>query len=734
MVEATWLSELVPHRLAMNPSIPPLPTQRLAYAVVYQATCLLFFICAWSGAEAQTSYTSNSATGAWNTSRWNNSSDSSPYTSAYTANQNVSFTSGTYNFAGMGATINVGNITVASGVTVNFTAAANTFATNGAVRTIDVGSGGLIDFAGQSFSTTSGTGFIKNGSGVLALSGNTYNGGFTLNAGTVIIRGVNALGGAATNVLTLNGGTVASNANRSMDNTKYGGGIVIGGNIQFGELSSNVSLASDTANLSFANNVSLGSAVRTLTLGNNGTQTFSGIISNTSGGLIFAANSGTDGRFDITNTANTFTGNITITGGEVRFTADGSMGNAANDIFIDGGRFAKASDATTVTLGAGREIFVGDAAGTSISSPGPGTLVYNGAIADITGKTGTWAKQGGGTLELGGVSSYTGGTAINNGTVKLTTGNDRLPTGTVVSLGQAASSNLGTLDLNGFNQQIAGLNSTTGTNTSSSKNTVTSATAATLTLGGSGTYSYGDGSNANSGVITGAIAVVKSGVGTQTFGDLNTYTGGTTVSGGILRVTNTSGSATGSGNVFVSDSTILGTGIVSPGAGGSITIGSGGKVSVGDTADTTGKVLIFTPASGTISTTFQAGSTLEVDLFSGAGSGDNSSTTAAADIFRWGGSLTIDSGVTLKVNNPNTMTTFNAGDIWRILDWSGIPSGSAPTGTFAMLDLPTLDSLLDWDVSSLYTAGTISIIAVPEPSRAVLLLLGVACFTLRRRR
>ena len=41
------------------------------------------------GAEmafAQTSYTSNSATGAWNTSRWNNSSDGPTYTSAYTAN------------------------------------------------------------------------------------------------------------------------------------------------------------------------------------------------------------------------------------------------------------------------------------------------------------------------------------------------------------------------------------------------------------------------------------------------------------------------------------------------------------------------------------------------------------------------------------------------------------------------------------------------------------------------
>ena len=75
-----------------------------------------------------------------------------------------------------------------------------------------------------------------------------------------------------------------------------------------------------------------------------------------------------------------------------------------------------------------------------------------------------------------------------------------------------------------------------GTNATASNNTVTSATAATLTLGGSGTYSYGAGTNANSGVITGAISIVKSGSGTQTFGDANTYTGTTMISGGTLLV------------------------------------------------------------------------------------------------------------------------------------------------------------------------------------------------------
>ena len=498
-------------------------------------------------ANAQ-SYTSTSATGLWNSSRWNNTSDAAPYTSAWVANSNASFTSGTYNFSGgnSSGSVNVGNITLASGVTVNFTAASGTIATS-ATRTIDVGSGSLLDFNTQAMSTAAGTGFIKNGAGVLATQGGAYSGGFTLNAGTVIARGVDAMGANASNVLTLNGGVVASNATRSFANTKFGGGIVIGGNVQFGELVTVVSLASSTANLSFANNVSLGSAVRTFTQGNNGTQTFSGIISNTSGGITFAANASTDGRFDFTNTANTFTGDVNINGGEVRFTADGSLGNAANDIIIDGGRFGIASGAT-VTLGAGRQIFVGDGIGTGISAPGTtGVLTYNGVIANKSGEIGSWAKQGQGRLSLGGASTYTGDTAINNGTLQLTDGNDRLPTGTVVSLGQASSTNVGTFDLNSRSQQIAGLNTIIGTGTAA--NTVTSIGGATLTLGGSGSYSYGSSSAANNGTITGAITLTKTGSGTQTLGQSNSYTGGTNVTGGTLSFANGALGTTGSINV-----------------------------------------------------------------------------------------------------------------------------------------------------------------------------------------
>jgi fibronectin-binding autotransporter adhesin len=582
---------------------------------------------------AQTSFTSTTATTAWNAARWNNSADGPTYASTYTANNAVSFTSGTYSFAGMGASTNVGNITVADTVTVNFPSVNSSIATGGNIRTITVGSSGLLDFQGQVFSTAAGTGFIKNGSGVLALAGAAYPAGFTLNNGTVIARGVDAFGANASNVLTLNGGVVASNQTRTFANTKHGGGIVIGGNVQFGELATVVSIASSTANLTFANNVSLGGANRTLTLGNNGNQGFSGVISN--GSLTFAANPGAvDGRFDITNTANTFTGNININGGEVRFTADGSMGNAANAIVINGGRFATVSSGT-FTLGADRSVFVGDTAGTSISTPGSGVFTVNNVITDIAGKTGFWAKQGGGTLELGGVSTYTGETLINNGIVRLTAGNNRLPTSTFVRLGQAASANVGTLDLNGNNQTIAGLASTSGSNGSAgSNNTVTSVTPATLTVAlASGTATYGDGTAANSGLITGAVSLVKTGAGVQVLGGTNTFTGGTTVSAGTLSV---------------SADANLGA------AGGGITLG-GGRLEMTN-GFTLGSGRTITAATGTASTiAVTSGTVAFAGPFAGSGNLDKAGvgTLSVGNASSgYSGTFTISAG-TLEVTAAN---------------------------------------------------------------------------------
>ena len=535
------------------------------FAVVALTALLL---AGGASAQAQTSYTGTATTGSWFSNRWNNAADASPYTSAFTANNAASFAAGNYTFTN-GGTGSVGNVTLANGATVTFSAASGTWGTGGAVRTLEIGVGSVFNLGSQAISTTSGTGFIKSGAGTLALAGGTYAGGFTLNAGTLIVGGINAMGSGG--ALALNGGTVAANSASKSLTGKYTGGITIGGDVQFGELSTINSLAGSTSSLTFSDTMNLGGVVRTLTLGNSGTMTFGGVISNTgSGGITFAANANTDGRFEITNAANSFTGPINITAGEVRFSADGSLGNSANTIVIDGGRLATAS-AASYTITSGRGIAVGDGAGTSISTTTSGTLTYNGVIANKTGEIGSWDKQGAGTLSLGGVSTYSGDTAINNGILLLTTGNDRLPTGTVVSLGQAASANLGTLDLNGRNQQIAGLVSTTGINATATNNTVTSATAATLDINVANgtTKSYGDGTAANSGVIAGAISLKKSGLGTQVLGDANTYTGTTTVDAGTLVV---------NGSINSSPAVVNGGLLNVNGTAAAVTVNSGGSL------------------------------------------------------------------------------------------------------------------------------------------------------------
>lgn len=73
------------------------------------------------------------------------------------------------------------------------------------------------------------------------------------------------------------------------------------------------------------------------------------------------------------------------------------------------------------------------------------------------------------------------------------------------------------------------------------------------------------------GAIQGTGALTKLGSGTLTLSSANTYSGGTTVSMGVLKVINQTGSATGTGDVAISAGTIGGKGIIA----GAVTVGTG---------------------------------------------------------------------------------------------------------------------------------------------------------------
>jgi autotransporter-associated beta strand protein len=73
-----------------------------------------------------------------------------------------------------------------------------------------------------------------------------------------------------------------------------------------------------------------------------------------------------------------------------------------------------------------------------------------------------------------------------------------------------------------------------------------------------------------SGLIQDAGSITKIGGGTLTLTGANAYSGGTTITGGILLVSNASGSGTGTGPVTVNDGTLGGSGIIS----GAVTVGT----------------------------------------------------------------------------------------------------------------------------------------------------------------
>jgi autotransporter-associated beta strand protein len=556
-------------------------------------TLCLLAVNAWG----QLYWNTNGSSANWTAANWS-FTGSAPFTTAWNdntdavfgANSSVTFVDGT----------KIGNVTVNDGFTVTVTQAGTL--TTSSISTIYVGTGSTLTWTGQAMASTNG--FIKSGSGTWNIGSVTtpYTGGFTLNAGTVSVTstGTCSLGSGA---LTINGGTLSSTGTKTFANTS----ITIRGDFA----------VSGTGTSTYTCPVDLGASSRTITNSTtSGSRTFSGIISGSiDAGLTFVGSGG--GTIDITGTSNTFSGNITVTGAEVTFASDGSLGAVpgsvtANNIVIDGGRLTLIPPASTsYTLNANRGIQIGATANTSISVKTGISVTYNGVIADKPSTVGAWAKQGAAIVILGGVSTYSGATSINNGIVQLSGGSNRLPTGTTINVGQASSTNLGTFDLDGYNQEIAGLVSTTGINASINKNTVTSSSPATLTISGSGTYSYGSGTAANSGIITGSISLVKTGSGKQTLGDANTYTGLTTVSGGTLQLSYSSGNT-----IPATDNIVINSGgtleVSSNQTVNNLTLNSGGTLTIdaGVTLDVTGT---FTKNGGTIN---NSGTLLPVEMTS----------------------------------------------------------------------------------------------------------------------
>ena len=541
--------------------------------------------------NAQLYWNTNGTSATWTASNWGTSS-SGPFTNGYTNGNNVFFTA---NSSVTSATTTAGNITVSSNVVVNFTNGSGSWGTNGNVRTLDVGTGGILDFANIGWSTSAGTGFIKEGQGIVKLGSGSSNwgGGFTLNNGTVIVSGVNSMGGGLSNALAINGGTLAADGNVDLSG-KFGGNITVGGNFTIGGVTTGVSSGNGnpTANILFSNNVSLGSSTRQITIGANGTYTFNGVISSTSSaGLTVNATSGSTGSL-VLGGANTYTGATTINAGTLSISSVanggsnsnlGASSNAASNLVLGGGTLSytgtNASTDRNFTLTNGTTSTISVTTSTE-------TLTLSGSAAAGNGSI---TKAGAGTLALTGASSHSGNTTVSAGTLALgnvnALQNSTLNTGSsgsqVVTLTVAGTNTYNLGGLAGSDDLSLGANSISvgSNNADTTFSAVISSTGGGFTKTGSGTLIL-SGANTYTGITTINSGTLQLGAGSTTgqisasgdivnnanlvFNRSNSFSfagnmsgsGNTTISSGTLRLNGTANTDRLSGTILINGGTL----------------------------------------------------------------------------------------------------------------------------------------------------------------------------------
>jgi autotransporter-associated beta strand protein len=337
-------------------------------------------------------------------------------------------------------------------------------------------------------------------------------------------------------------------------------------------------------------------------------------VMNISGGLVdVQAGEFINADRDAAGTLAATSSTVNMTGGTLRIRPGSNLwlsgmnnANAVDSVFNLNGGFLEVGDgrlqsnygggggAYQFNLGNGTIRVIDSALVTSVDGILTGGTAATGVKIDTNGIGATWngvlsgtgwlVKTGAGTLNLGGVNTYTGGTAFNGGVV----------------LADA------TADL-GANSAAMSFNG--GTLLLGAADVLTPRTGA-LSMAGAGTIDTNGFSNAYLGNITGAGALTKTGAGTLVLtGNNNAHTGALNVNGGTLVTT----SGTGIGDLSAVT--------VAPGAVYSMeffseTIGSlagGGTVSINDGRTlTTGGNNQSTTFTGTLTQTFPIGSLTKV--------------------------------------------------------------------------------------------------------------------------
>jgi fibronectin-binding autotransporter adhesin len=256
-----------------------------------------------------------------------------------------------------------------------------------------------------------------------------------------------------------------------------------------------------------------------------------------------------------------FTGSFAAANGTLAIASNSALGSSTNFYLASSGTLLAATGVTNIT----QSVNVTNGTGVIDNASGA-TLALNGTLT----KSGSVLVLAGGNFDVNGQvtgsgapGSFNSDLVISNATVTLNSGNNNytgpttvqggstlsngivnaLPTDTVLNMGATSDGAvINRYDMAGSDQTIAGLASA-GT----ASKIVTSGAAANLTVNGSQNTTYG-------GLITGNIALIRSGTGSTLLSGANTYSGGTTINSG--KIVTTANTALGTGSVLLAGGTL----------------------------------------------------------------------------------------------------------------------------------------------------------------------------------
>ena len=397
---------------------------------------------------------------------------------------------------------------------------------DGGVANLDT-NGNDVTFA-AGFGSRSSSSLRKTGLGALTLSGdNTFTGGFDISQGRVNVNSASALG---LGQLTLRPGVVIDNTSGvavvvdGLTSQTWSGGFTFYGSNPLDLGTSPVDLAADV-----------------VISGNPGTTallTIGGPVSG-SGKLTIGANQGE--YLDVVLTgANNYTGGTTVLQGRLTFSA-GSLGGAGDITVGSSANSAELIWAAGNTEDISSRIFFSPAGHAFFNTNG-NDVEFASSIGN--GAAGAINKEGAGTLTLLGANNFTGGMLVNGPASRLALGH---PTDTLADSVYLWLSNGATVDVGANSDTVAEVKlwnagcSIVGSGTISASSFLVTNDTGEVTisahLGGSG-------------------SLTKTGRGTLLLSASNQHSGGTIVSGGVLRF-ESGALATGSFGQIIVDGGVL---------------------------------------------------------------------------------------------------------------------------------------------------------------------------------